>query len=411
MLSSNPWFWVALVATIGIYKLELFATMLNLSALSATIPDRLIGLIQEEEHEQMLEYTRASAKFDVIQSSVSLAIFLAFWWIGGFGILDVGLRQLQLSELQTGLATIAAVFVAQSAISLPFDIYDTFFIEARFGFNKTTVPTFIMDRLKGLLLMLVLGAPLLAFLLWLFQNVPYAAAYGWLTVTAFSLLMMFLAPRLILPLFYRFQPLEDPSLRQAIVAMGQRLNFPVSEISVVDGSSRSTKANAFFTGFGKTKRIALFDTLLNNHTRDEILAVLAHEIGHYRCKHVPKQLALSAVTTAIMFALLHLAINNDRICEAFGVSIPSVAWSMIFFSILYTPLSQIVGILGNWFSRKYEFEADTFAREAMGSPAPLAEALIKLTRDHLGNPTPHSFYVFMNYSHPTTLQRLTALGA
>lgn len=410
MLSSNPWFWVALVATIGLYKLELLATFLNLSALSPTIPDRLQHSINEEEHEQMLEYTRISAKFDVMQSSTSLALFLAFWWIGGFSLIDDRLRSLHLGELQTGLLTIAVVFLAQSLLSLPFEIYDTFFIEAQFGFNKTTVSTFILDRIKGLILAAVLGTPLLALLLWLFQNVSYAAAYGWLSVTGFSLLMSFLAPRIILPLFYKFKPLEEPALRDAIMKMGQRLHFPVSDISIVDGSSRSTKANAFFTGFGKTKRIALFDTLLNHHTQDEILAVLAHEIGHCKRRHVPKQLILSLGTTAILFALLQLTLHDAGICAAFGVNTPTVAWNLIFFSILYQPISMMLGLLGSWLSRKYEFEADAFAREAMETPEPLASALIKLTKDHLGNPTPHPFYVFLNYSHPTTLQRLAALG-
>ncbi|MEY4484136.1 MAG: hypothetical protein RL693_1588, partial [Verrucomicrobiota bacterium] len=280
---------------------------------------------------------------------------------------------------------------------------------AHFGFNKTTATTFMLDRLKGLLLAGVLGIPLVTLLLWLFQNVPYAAAYGWLSVSAFSLLMTFLAPRFILPLFYQFKPLEEPALREAIVKMGQRLDFPVGEISIVDGSSRSTKANAFFTGLGNTKRIALFDTLLNHHTRDEILAVLAHEIGHCKRRHVPKQLLLSLGTTALMFALLHVTMHDARICAAFGVNTPTVAWNMIFFSILYHPISLILGLMSSCLSRKFEFEADSFAREAMGNPEPLATALIKLTKDHLGNPTPHPFYVFLNYSHPTTLQRLAAL--
>jgi STE24 endopeptidase len=409
MLSSNPWFWLALVATIGLYKLELFATFLNLSALSPTIPERLRHSMNEEDHEQMLEYTRISAKFDVVQSSIPLVFFLAFWWIGGFSLLDNRLQNLQLGELQTGLLTIAIVFLAQSLLSLPFEIYDTFFIEAHFGFNKTTATTFMLDRLKGLLLAGVLGIPLVTLLLWLFQNVPYAAAYGWLSVSAFSLLMTFLAPRFILPLFYQFKPLEEPALREAIVKMGQRLDFPVGEISIVDGSSRSTKANAFFTGLGNTKRIALFDTLLNHHTRDEILAVLAHEIGHCKRRHVPKQLLLSLGTTALMFALLHVTMHDARICAAFGVNTPTVAWNMIFFSILYHPISLILGLMSSCLSRKFEFEADSFAREAMGNPEPLATALIKLTKDHLGNPTPHPFYVFLNYSHPTTLQRLAAL--
>ncbi len=411
MDTSNPWFWIALIATIGLYKLELFATILNLAALSPEVPHKLRDKVSEEEHEKMRDYTRDSAKFDVLKNSASLAVFLCFWWIGGFSIVDAILQNLQLNELKTGLATIAIIFLAQAIVNLPFDIYDTFFIEARYGFNKTSILTFMKDRLMGLLLALTFGTPLLALILWLFQNVPYAAFYGWLSVTAFSLLMSFLAPRLILPLFYKFKPLTDPALREAIIEMGRRLQFPIAEISIVDGSSRSTKANAFFTGFGKMKRIALFDTLMNNHTQEEILAVIAHEIGHSHCKHVPKQLALSFATSAIMFALLHYVMLDSPLSSAFGVAIPTVAWSIVFFSILYAPVSLIIGLLSSWLSRKYEFEADAFACNAMGGQQPLAQALIKLTRDHLGNPTPHPFYVFLHYSHPPTLQRLASMGA
>jgi STE24 endopeptidase len=180
-------------------------------------------------------------------------------------------------------------------------------------------------------------------------------------------------------------------------------------VSMVDGSRRSTKANAFFTGFGKTKRIALYDTLLKNHSREEILAVLAHEIGHNKCRHVPKQLALSVVTSGLMFALLHFALTDPRVCAAFGVTQPTVAWGMAFFAILLSPLGTLLGLFSGWLSRKFEFEADAFARTAMQSPKPLAEALTRLTKDHLGNPTPHPFYVALHYSHPPILRRLAAL--
>jgi STE24 endopeptidase len=265
---------------------------------------------------------------------------------------------------------------------------------------------------KELALAAILGLPLLALLLWLFANVPLAALYGWLAVNGFTLVLSFVAPRLILPLFFKIEPLQDASLKEEIVALAQRLEFPVAEVSMVDGSRRSTKANAFFTGFGRTKRIALYDTLLKNHTREEILAVLAHEIGHNKCRHVPKQLALSLATSAIMFALLHFALRDPQLlCSAFGVmnaSVP-IAWGMAFFGILLAPLGTVLGLFSGWLSRRFEFEADAFAKSAMQSPRPLAEALTRLTKDHLGNPTPHPFYVALHYSHPPVLQRLAAL--
>jgi STE24 endopeptidase len=294
-------------------------------------------------------------------------------------------------------------------MNLPFDVYDTFVIEERFGFNKTTPVTFAMDRVKELLLAAILGLPLLALLLWLFAHLPLAALYGWLVVNAFTLLLSFIGPRLIMPLFFKIEPLQDASLKAEIVALSQRLAFPVAEVSMVDGSRRSTKANAFFTGFGKTKRIALYDTLLQNHSRQEILAVLAHEIGHNKCHHVPKQLALSVATSGVIFALLHFALHDPRLCAAFGVTHPDIAWGMVFFTILLAPLGTVLGLFSGWLSRKFEFEADAFAKSAMQSSKPLSEALTRLTKDHLGNPTPHPFYVALHYSHPPVLQRLEAL--
>ncbi|WP_082408237.1 M48 family metallopeptidase [Verrucomicrobium spinosum] len=221
--------------------------------------------------------------------------------------------------------------------------------------------------------------------------------------------MTFLSPRLLLPLFFKFQPLPDEQLKSEIVAMSERLQFPVGDVSLVDGSRRSAKANAFFTGMGRLKRIAIFDTLVENHSREEILAVLAHEIGHSKRRHVPRQIALSLATSALMFTLLHFAVHDPRLTAAFGVTPPTIAWSLLFFGILYRPISTALGWVTSWLSRKHEFEADAYAREAMGGPASLSSALTRMSRDHLSNPTPHPFYVFLHYSHPPVLQRLEAL--
>lgn len=409
MSLSDPWFWLALIATIGMWKVELVATLLNMSALAPQVPEPLRDVVSDEDHERALEYARVSAKWDFVQGSVSLGVFLAFWWAGGFGWLDSVLAGLGWTGIETGLALFVVLFIAQAVLSLPFEIHDTFFVEAEFGFNKTSVVTFIGDRVKQLVLAAVLGLPLLALLLWLFEHVPLAALYGWGAVTVFSLVLSFLAPKVILPLFFKIEPLRDVALKDEVVTLARRLGFPVGEVSMVDGSRRSTKANAFFTGFGRTKRIALFDTLLQNHSQAEILAVLAHEIGHWKRRHVPKQVALSVLTTGLMFALLHFALHDARLCAAFGVVRPTVAWSMAFFAILFQPVSALLGIFGGWLSRKFEFEADAFAKDAMASPKPMVEALMRLSRDHLSNPTPHPFYVALHYSHPPVLARVAAL--
>ena len=409
MFFSNPWFLLALFATIGMYHFDLIATLLNMAALSADVPERLKATTTADDHERALEYARVSAKFDVLQSTVMLGVFLGFWVGGGFAWLDQFVWAMHHGSVVSGLWVMGLLFVGQSLISLPFEWYDTFVIEKEFGFNKMTMATFIMDRVKGAILAALLGLPLLALLLWLFEKFSLAALYGWVIVSAFSLLISWLAPRVIMPMFYKFRPLENEELKKAIMDLAHRLEFPVSEVSVVDGSRRSTKANAFFAGFGKTKRIALFDTLIANHSKDEILAVLAHEIGHCKRKHVPQHIVLSLTLSGLMFLLLHFALHDSRLTTAFGVTVPTVAWGMVFFSIIYSPLNTLLGLLSGGLSRKNEFEADAFAKKAMGGAGPMISALTKLSRDHLSNPTPHPLYVALHYSHPTVLQRVAAL--
>ncbi len=409
MSANNPWFLLALVATVGLYHLELIATLLNLSALKPEPPDAMRATTDQDTHERALEYARVTAKQGVMENSIALTLMLGFWFMGGFTWLDHLIHGWHLSPVARGLAIIGVMFMARQVVSFPFDVYDTFVIERGFGFNKTTLATFVLDRIKGLMLLAALGLPFMALLLWLFTISNFAALYGWLAVSAFSLLMSFIAPRLIMPMFYKFTPLEDAELRAKIHELSMRLTFPVADVSVVDGSRRSTKANAFFAGFGKAKRIALFDTLLKNHTHDEILAVLAHEIGHCKRRHVPKQIVLSLISSAVMFALLHFALQDPRLCAAFGIGRPSITWSLVFFSIAFQPLNLALSLFGGHLSRKFEIEADAFARTAMGSATPMIHALTKLSRDHLSNPTPHPFYVFLHYSHPPVLQRVAAL--
>jgi STE24 endopeptidase len=409
MSFSNPWFLLALVATIGLYHVELISTLLNLSALRGGIPERLRGILDEKDFERTREYVCARSSLDVAEQSFMLAVTLPFWWAGGFGWLDRLVRNWHLPAIPEGLAIIGLVVLLQGLLSLPFDYWNTFVVERRFGFNRTTLKTFIMDRVKGLLLAVILGGPLLAFLLWMFGRYEYAALYGWVTVSLFSLLMTWLAPRVFLPLYYKFEPLTDETLLGKIRELSDKLRFPFTEVSVVDGSRRSTKANAFFIGFGRTKRIALFDTLLTGHSQDEILAVLAHEIGHCKRRHVPRMILLSLLGSAIMFTLLHFALHDPRLGAAFGVRHASIAWSLVFFIIVYQPLSTMMHLVSSRWSRRFEYEADAYARSALGNARPMKEALLRLSKDHLSHPTPHPFHVALHYSHPTVLQRVAAL--
>jgi STE24 endopeptidase len=295
-------------------------------------------------------------------------------------------------------------------LRLPFELWSTFKVEAEFGFNKTTLGTFIADKLKALLLGALLGLPLLALVLWLFESTRWAALWAWLAVGLFGLLMTWIAPRFLMPLFLKFTPMEDGPLRRAIMALAEKLSFPVAGIFTVDGSRRSTKANAFFAGFGRTRRIALFDTLLEGHTQEEIVAVLAHEIGHAKLGHVPRMIAADLAQSALMFGLLHIALHDTRLFAAFGVAYPSVGIGLVLFSMIYGAWSHLIDPLFQALSRKHEFEADAFARESMGSAGPLASALKKLSKEHLAHLTPHPLYVWLHHSHPPVGQRLAALA-
>lgn len=392
------------------FVLNLAADLYNLSALKTGLPDEFRGVYDEETYRRSQEYTKVNTRFGFIISAFNLAVLLIFWFAGGFNWLDQIVRDWELGIIWTGLAYIGILILFKTILSLPFSIYSTFVIEERFGFNKTTPKTFVLDMLKGLGLGIVLGGPLLAGILAFFT---YFETYGWLyawgAVTAFTLFVQFIAPTWIMPLFNKFEPLEDGELRQKIEEMTTRINFPLQGIVVMDGSKRSSKSNAFFTGFGKNKRIALYDTLIEKHTGDELVAVLAHEIGHYKKKHILKNIIISILHTGVMFLLLSIFLNAGGLYEAFYMEQPSVYAGLIFFGLLYAPIEMILSIFMQIISRKHEFEADRFAAETTRQPQSMIQALKKLSKDNLSNLTPHPFYVFLNYSHPPVLKRIEAI--
>ena len=410
MTLHNPWFLAALIGIVGWFHVKLLAEFLNLSRLSKEVPEPLSDVMTEKDLERAMEYHVALAKLEITRDGVMLGLFILFWWIGGFQWLDGATSNIGGNAIVSGLLLIGVLAALQGLLALPFDLWRTFGVETEFGFNTTTFSTFIGDRLKGLFLGALLGLPLLAVVLWLFDRTPCAALWAWVVTTAVGLLMSWLSPRLIAPLFLKFTPLEDGPLRRAIMTLADKLQFPVGEISIVDGSRRSTKANAFFTGFGSTKRIALFDTLLDGYTQEGIVGVLAHEIGHSKLKHVPKQIAVGLAQSALMFGLLHFALHDERLYAAFGVRYPSVAMGLVLFSLVYGPWSHLLDAPLQGLTRRHEFEADRFAAESTGSPEPLMASLKKLSRDHLAHLTPHPFYVKLHYSHPPLLERLKALA-
>lgn len=401
---------IILTAILVDFVLEIVSNRLNLKALSKELPDEFEDVYDQETYAKSQEYTRVKTKFGFLTGTCDLILLLVFWFAGGFNWLDQWARGFDFGVIGTGLIFIGALIVAKTIIDLPFSIYSTFVIEERFGFNKTTPKTFVMDRVKGLLLGIVIGAPLLAGIIAFFEyGGSFAWVYAWLVVTGFSLVMQYIAPTWIMPIFNKFEPLEDEELRDAIENYAAKVDFPLQEIFVMDGSKRSSKSNAFFTGFGKNKRIALFDTLIENHTKEELVAVLAHEIGHYKKKHIVKNMAISILQTGIMFALLSIFLQVPALFDAFYMDQMSVYAGLLFFGMLYSPIETILGIGMQMLSRSHEYEADHFAATTIQTPEEMVNVLKKLSKDNLSNLTPHPFYVFLNYSHPPVLKRIRAI--
>jgi len=406
-------FAVIILATLAIdFVLNLVSDYLNLQSLDEGLPDEFSDVYNEETYDESQAYTKERTKFGLLTSAFNLMLLLVFWFGGGFNWMDEIIRSWELGVIWTGLVYIGMLILAKQLLSLPFSIYSTFVIEEKYGFNKTTPKTFVLDLLKGLGLSIALGGPLLAGILAFFTFIDqYAWLYAWGVVTVFTLFIQFIAPTWIMPIFNDFEPLDEESdLRQKIRDYADKVSFAMEGVYVMDGSKRSSKSNAFFTGFGKNKRIALYDTLIDNHEEDELVAVLAHEIGHYKKKHIIKNMAISIAQTGIMFFLLSIFLNSEGLFDAFYMEQMSVYGGLIFFGMLYAPIDMIVSVFMQILSRKYEFEADEFASTTY-QKEPMINALKKLSKDNLSNLTPHPFYVFLNYSHPPVLERIKAIRA
>jgi STE24 endopeptidase len=328
---------------------------------------------------------------------------LAFWFAGGFNCLDVIVRGWDLNPILTGLAYIGILAVGRSALSLPFSVYGTFVIEERFGFNKTTPRIYVADILKAIALGVLLGAPLLAGILAFFQYAGSAAwLWCWLATAVFTLFVQLIAPTWIMPLFNKFVPLPEGELRQSILSYARSVDFPLQSLFVMDGSRRSTKSNAFFTGFGKNKRI-------EKHSVSEMVAILAHEIGHYKKRHIIQGTVISVVHMAMLFYLLSIFIHHSGLFEAFYLKNSSIYAGFVVFGMLYSPVEMVLSVLMHMISRRNEYQADHYAAVTTRDPDSMIQALKKLSLHNLSNLTPHPFHVFLNYSHPPVLKRIQAL--
>lgn len=411
MIDSMNWIaWTVLFFLSADFILHQAADRLNLSAITDEIPKSFQGIFDPEKYRQAQAYLRVNTRFGQISGAVDLLVLLAFWFGGGFSLVDGWTRSLGWGPLATGLAYIGLLAGLKAIVDQPFSMYATFVIEQRFGFNKTTLATWIKDRLKGLLLACILGAPLLAGVLAFFH---YAGATAWIwcwaLVTLFMVGVQFIAPTWIMPLFNRFVPLEEGELKDAIMAYARSIGFSLDNIHVMDGSSRSSKSNAFFTGFGRHRRIVLYDTLIARHTTDELVSILAHEMGHYKMRHILKMMTAGIVQTGILLYIMSLVINAPVLFEAFNVPELSIHAGLVFFGLLYAPVDFFLGLIVQEFSRRHEYAADRFAAATTGRIHPMVDALKKLSIHNLSNLSPHPFYVFLNYSHPPVLQRISAL--
>jgi len=389
---------------------NLLADALNLKQLKSRLPSAFEGWYDAARYERSQQYLRVNTRFRWISMAVDLVVLITFWFGGGFAWLDRWVRGFDLHAVWRGLLFVGILAAVKMVLGQPFSLYRTFVIETRFGFNKTTWKVYWLDRIKGLLLGTLIGAPVLAGILLFFQYAgDHAWWYCWLFTVTLMLLVQYIAPTWIMPLFNRFEPLADGELRNAITAYARKIDFQLDNIFVMDGSKRSAKANAFFTGFGRHRRIVLFDTLIEKHSVDELVAVLAHEMGHFKQKHILKMLLIGIIQAGLMFYVLSWFISYLGLFEAFYVHQASIYAGLVFFSLLYAPLDTLMGMAVQYLSRQNEFAADRFAVATAPEGRSLARALKKLSVDNLSNLQPHPFYVFLHYSHPPVLKRINAI--
>ena len=396
------------------YLLERSLDYLNSTRWSDQLPKELEGIYDAEKYKKSQEYEKVKHRFSLITSSFSFLLMLFVLSIGLLGTIDQWLRQYTSSSIILALLFFGVIGFAMDILQTPFSIYSTFVIENKFGFNKTTPKTFILDKLKGLLLAVIIGGGLLAVIIKIYElsgNMFWI--YTWIVLSAFMIFMVMFYSNIIVPLFNKQAPLEAGELRTAIEAFAVKTGFKLDNVFVIDGSKRSSKANAYFSGLGSKKRIVLYDTLIKEHTVDELIAVLAHEIGHYKKRHTLTGVVISILQTGLMLFILSLFIQKDSslsvaICNALGGKVSSFHLGILAFGMLYSPISLILGLIMNVVSRKNEFAADRFAAENFNSES-LQTALIKLSVNHLSNLRSHPVYVFFYYSHPPLLARLNAL--
>jgi STE24 endopeptidase len=410
MTSENLLLIIIAITTIG-YAFDQLLDYINLRHQRADIPDDVASFFDRTKYLKALDYHRELTRFSFVTSGVGFAAALGMLVFGGFGLLDQFLTAKIDHHILRALVFFGTLMLAGDLLTLPFQLYSTFVIEEKYGFNKTTVKLFFLDKLKGYMLAAVIGGALISTLLYLIDWLGNEF-WIWFAVVAcvFILIVNMFYTSWILPLFNKLTPLPEGVLKDAIKSFSKKVEFPLDNIYVIDGSKRSSKANAFFSGIGRKKKIVLYDTLINNHSIEELVAVLAHEVGHFKKKHIILTFALSALQIILTLFILSLMVYNSELSLALGGDQLSIPLNLLAFGILYSPISSVTALLMNLLSRKNEFEADAYAAQTYDGSA-LAQALKKLSVDNLSNLYPHPWYVFFHYSHPPLLTRLAAIEA
>ncbi|MCK5170903.1 MAG: M48 family metallopeptidase [Bacteroidales bacterium] len=405
-MSANNLFLIILGILVFDFLLERLLDYLNSTSWSSVLPKELVGIYDAEKYKKSQDYSKVKTRFTLIVSSISFIAILAMLFFEGFAFVDEIVREYTVNPILMALIFFGLLGFASDILSTPFSLYSTFVIEEKFGFNKTTVKTFVLDKIKGWIIAAIIGGGLLALIIWFYNTVgEFFWIYAWIAVSAFMLFMTMFYTSLIVPLFNKLKPLEEGELKTEITSFCAKAGFKLNNVFVIDGSKRSTKANAYFSGLGKKKKIVLYDTLIEKLSKEEIVGVLAHEIGHYKKKHTLISVFTSIVQTGLTLFILSLFVGNPELSKALGSDIPSFHLGLITFGFLYSPISTIIGLFMNIISRKNEYVADQFASENYKG-AHLQNALKNLSVNNLSNLTPHPLYVFFNYSHPTLLQRL-----
>lgn len=391
------------------YIVERILDYLNSTFWSEELPDELKDIYDQEKYRKSQRYDRVKQRFSIITGTLSLFLMILMLIFNGFAWVDQFVRDFTSNEIVMALLFFGFIGFVADILFTPFSVYSTFVIEERFGFNKTTVKTFIFDKLKGWILGAVIGGSLLALIVYIYLVTgPWFWVLAWVVISLFMIFMSMFYSTLIVPLFNKQTPLEPGELRDAIEAFADKVGFSLNNIYVIDGSKRSKKANAYFAGLGKRKRIVLFDTLIKDHTTEELVAVLAHEIGHYKKKHTQSGMILSVLQTGIMLFVLSLFIDNPSLSIALGAREGSFHMGILAFGLLFSPVSMALGLIVNYISRRNEYAADRFAGMNYDAEK-LQIALKKLSVNNLSNLRPHPAYVFVYYSHPPVLERLKAL--